>query len=411
MIESSSPPDPTPPLLVETRAELERLAEAVRQASRIALDVEANSLFAYRERVCVVQVTVGTRNFIVDPLAVEDLSPLARAIDREDVEVLFHGGDYDIALLSREHAFRFHRVFDTMIAATILGEEKVGLADLVREATGVELDKKFQKADWGKRPLTAEQLDYLHRDTAYLPLLRDRLGARLAEEDLVEEGDIEFRRLAGRQGMEPVFDPEGWRGLKGANRLDAAGRAILRRLWVWRDAEAARLDRPPFKVLPPRMMVDLALRPPRDPRRPEDLRVVPAGIRRRFGSPILGAVRDGLADADGGREPPKGERVRVDAAEAARRKVVRAREDALRAWRRKEARARGVPNLVVLPNRALGRIAHEIPGGTEQLAADPDVGPKRAERYGEAILEVARRAQDAKRRSREPAAGKSEDPG
>lgn len=387
-------PDPAdgPVRLVDDRAGLDDLAARLGEAAEVALDVEANSLHAYHETVCVVQVTANGESWIVDPLALGDLTPLRDALDRVEVRVLLHGGDYDIATLSRDHDFAFHRVFDTMIAATILGEEKVGLANLVLDAYGVELDKRFQTADWGRRPLTEDQLGYLHRDTAYLPGLRARLEARLEAEDLVEEAEIEFAYLASRRGAPLEFDPDGWRRIKGAGRLDARGRAVARELWAWRDGEAARRDVPPFKVLVPRKLLALAEHPPRGTRQPKDLGMLHPRERRRYGHDILEAVRAGVARAREEDAPPKDARPRPGREEAARRRVERKVEEAIKVWRREEARVRGVPNLVVLPNRAVAWIVRSAPTRVEDLSACPDIGPKRIARYGEALVEVANRA-------------------
>ena len=227
---STQPPTTPPAAWIERSEELAGLCARLSSVPRIALDTEANSLHAYRERTCVVQLTTAAESAILDPLALSTLEPLRTALARPEVEVVFHGGDYDIAVLSRDHGFAFERVFDTMIAATLLGEPRVGLADLAREHLGVLLDKRFQTADWARRPVTPEQLVYLQGDTQWLLPLRDLLAARLAEHDLVEEADIEFRRLARRRGRPRAEEPERWRELKGAETLDADGRAVLHAL-------------------------------------------------------------------------------------------------------------------------------------------------------------------------------------
>jgi ribonuclease D len=336
-----------------------------------------------------VQVSTPRRTALVDPLALPDLARLRAALDRPDVEVVFHGGDYDVSVLTRDHGFRFDRVFDTMIAATLLGEERVGLADLVGGAFGVTLDKRFQKADWARRPLSPEHLEYLRRDTAYLLALRDLFHDRLAAADLVEEAGIEFRRLAARRGRRAEPDPEGWRRLKGAERLGAEGRAVLHALFAWREREAERRDAPPFHVLPPQALVAIAGRPPQSE---EDLRLLHPGDRRRHGSAILAVSREGIEAAASGRAPAPPGRPAADPAEQARRKVLRRREEALRDWRRDEAARRKVPNVVVLPNPALEWIVETRPATVEALAAHPDVGRKRADRYGRAILDALARS-------------------
>jgi ribonuclease D len=383
-------PDPAagPVELVASAEALADLSAALAREAEVALDSEANSLFAFRERTCVLQVTAGTRSAIVDVLAIADLTPLRTALDREDLLVVFHGGDYDVSILSRDHGFRFRRVFDTMIAATILGDEKVGLADLVREAYGVELDKRFQKADWGRRPLTPEQVAYLHRDTAYLPGLCTRFRGRLEAADLVEEAEIEFARLARRRGEERAFDPEGWRRIKGSATLDATGRAVLHALHAWREAEAERRDLPAFKVVGPDALLALARRPPPDGTPPGRLFALAPRERERYGAGIAEALREGWRIAGAGKAPGPDRGERVPPAEQALRKVWRRREEALRDWRRDAASKRRVPPLVVLPNPALLALVRDPPPDLEALARVPDLGTKRLALYGDQILEV-----------------------
>ncbi len=383
---TTEPAPPPPAAWIERPEELAGLCGRLSSARRVALDTEANSLHAYRERTCVVQLTTAEESAILDPLALPTLEPLRTALAGPGIEVVLHGGDYDISVLSRDHDFAFQRVFDTMIAATLLGEPRVGLADLAREHLGVALDKRFQTADWARRPVTPEQLVYLQGDTQWLLPLRDLLGTRLAEQDLVEEADIEFRRLARRRGKPRTVEPERWRELKGAETLDAEGRAALHALWAWREAEAELRDVPPFKVLAPQALVGLVREPRRsaDPRQP-----LPGLFPRevaRYGRALREALERGLALADEGRAPTAPERPRPSDAERAEAKACRRREDALKDWRRTEAQARRVPNVVVLPNPALDWIVARGGATLEELAAHPDIGPKRAARYGSAIV-------------------------
>lgn len=381
--------DPDPELvLVESSDALARLVERVGAEPRVALDTEANSLHAYRERVCVVQLSVPGLDAIVDPLRVPDLSPLAGLAARDDLEIVFHGGDYDVAMLSREHGFTFRRVFDTMIAATLLGDERVGLAALVEQAYGLVLSKRYQTADWAHRPLTPAHVTYLRGDTRHLLDLRARLGARLEAADLVEEADIEFRRLAARKGSVPTDDPEAWRGVKGADALDAAGRAVLARVFAWREATARSHDVPRFRVLGNEAMLALATRPPADLDALGSTPGVRGVVAQGDGPALLAVVRDGVDAAARGEAPPAPTRPRRTPEERAQADLVREREERVRRWRNDEARRRGVPNVVVLPNPAMVAMAQAPPADLEALAAMPDVGRKRAARYGETILRL-----------------------
>ena len=207
-----------PAAWIDDRDALRRVADLVAEASQVALDTEANSMHAYRERTCTLQLTVGGEDVIVDAIAFDDLEPLRDAFDRKDLEVIVHGGDYDVTVLTRDHDWAFHRLFDTMIAATLLGDERVGLAALVEENFGEHLDKRHQRADWAQRPLSPDQLAYLQRDTIWLPHLREIYGNRLAEAGLDEAFGIEMGRLAARRGSPLQKDPEAWRRAKGVSR-------------------------------------------------------------------------------------------------------------------------------------------------------------------------------------------------
>lgn len=379
-----------PAVLVESARSLQEVCHRIAGCPVLALDTEANSMHAYRERTCIVQLTANRTSAIIDALAVPDLVPLRDAVARPGVQTVFHGGDYDITVLTRDHGFRFERVFDTMIAATMLGEPKVGLADLVQLHFKDRLDKRFQRIDWARRPLTAEQREYLQRDTIYLPALRDHLYERLEAAQIVEEAEIEFARLARRRGKQAAFDADGWRRIKGARRLDDRGRAVLNALFRWREDEARRRDLPPFKVLSPHTLVALARQPPQPNTRPDQLPFLGKRDRRRHGRAVMNAVRRGLSAADRGEIPPQRTTSRPSPEEARALRTVRARAERIKRWRREEAKRRDVPNLVVLPNPALEWIAETQPRRLEELGRCEDLGAKRLERYGRRLLELVK---------------------
>lgn len=392
------PPEPAPARLtppperaatwVDHEEALRALADEVRAAPLVALDTEANSMHAYREQTCIVQLTIPQHDSVIDALAFENLDPLRDALDRTDVEIVMHGGDYDISVLTRDFGFRFEHVFDTMIAATILGRKQLGLAALVDEHFDVQLDKRFQRADWGRRPVSDDQMLYLQRDTIYLLPLREHLLAELQAAGLMEVAEIEFRRLARRTGKPWAVDPEGWRRVKGSNKLDAIGRCVLRALHAWREQEAEKRNQPPFKVFAPRTMLALAAKPPRRARHPRELPFLSVREQHRYGRAVLAAVQRGLEAHAAGDIPPARVASPLSPEEAHRLRSAKKVEDRLRAWRRDEAGDRKVPNLVVLPNPALEWLARETPRTREDLLACEDLGPERVERYGATLLEL-----------------------
>jgi len=277
-----------PPSLVADPPALSRLCQAVRQFPVVALDTESNSFHVYRERVCLLQVSTPEADHVVDPLAVE-VRPLGEALC-DGREVVLHGADYDVRCLKREFGWRFPRLFDTMAAARRLGRSAVGLSALVEAHFGVRLAKSFQRSDWGRRPLAPEQIAYAAMDTHYLLPLHARLLADLEGKGAVAAAREEFARIAAVEPRERVFDPEGYRRIKGARALDPAGLRVLRALYLAREERARAADRPPFKVLGDHTLLELARRRPHDPSALREIQGVTPSVVRRMGEAILKAV-------------------------------------------------------------------------------------------------------------------------
>ena len=286
------------PSFVADPAALAALVSRLEREPRVALDTESNSFHAYRERVCLLQISVPGDDFIVDPLAV-DVRPLGPVLGGER-ELVMHGADYDVRCLRREFGWDLGRIFDTMAAARRLGMKELGLAALVREQFGFRLSKEHQRADWGRRPLGREQIRYAALDTHFLLPLHAILDASLAERGAAAEARREFDRIAAARAHERVFDPEGWRKLKGARELDAEGKRILRALWIAREERASAVDRPPFKVIPESSMVELARLRPGDV---AGMRAVP-GITPRVWEQAGEAIRSALQPAGRADELP-----------------------------------------------------------------------------------------------------------
>ncbi|HUL60071.1 MAG TPA: ribonuclease D [Anaeromyxobacteraceae bacterium] len=285
---SSAPKDLPPPALVADGAAIERLASALRAEPVIALDTESNSFHAYRERVCLIQISTPAQDYVVDPLAA-DVRPLGPILC-DGRETVLHGADYDVRCLRREYGWRLPRLFDTMIAARRLGEAGLGLSALVEARFGVRLSKVHQRSDWGRRPLAPEQVAYAALDTHFLLPLHGLLAAELSARGAAVEARAEFDRIAAAEPRERIFDPEGWRRMKGARELDGAGRDVLRALWLLREERARASDRPPFKVLGEPTMIEIARRRPRTS---GDLARIPGAtpsVLRRLGGDILAAV-------------------------------------------------------------------------------------------------------------------------
>lgn len=253
----------------------------MKSAAWLALDTEADSLHAYPEKVCLIQISTADGDRLVDPLAGIDINPFLDALAGR--ELIFHAADYDLRLLRKHHEFTPSVIFDTMIAARLLGERQFGLSSLVEKFLGVTLDKGSQKADWARRPLTEKMETYARNDTHYLKPLEEKLKNELSAKGRLAWHQESCAQLIADCSRPIVVDEDAvWR-VKGSSFLERRALAILRELWHWREREALAAKRPPFFVLSHEKMVEVAaavaeekpfepLIPPRmHPRRRENL--------------------------------------------------------------------------------------------------------------------------------------------
>ena len=373
----------SPFILVPDEDSLARLVRALALDLVVAVDTESNSLHAYYERVCLIQFSTLAADYIVDPIRLQDLSSLAPFFANPDQQKVFHAADNDLVCLRRDYHFEFANIFDTMSAARTLGWPQVGLAAILDTHFGVKMNKKYQRADWKRRPLTPEQLDYARLDTHYLVALRDKQLHELTESGRWPEAHEEFVRLAYPRGDSDDAGPDPpafWR-VKGARDLSPAQAAVLEALFAYREQQAERMDRPPFKVMGEATLMELTRRAPR---RAEDLQRLPGLTPEQIhlhAHGVLHAIQQGL-HAPVQRAP-----------QAARESdEVRDRYDRLHTWRKERARARGVESDVILPRTALWDLARRVPRTRGELAHIMDFGPWRRETYGEEILALLSRA-------------------
>jgi len=258
----------------------------------MALDTEADSLHAYFHKVCLIQVTAADRHFLIDPLAVEreGLAPLLGVLADPGVSVLMHGADYDLRVLDRDFGGTILGLQDTQIMAQLLGEPRTGLASLMEQELNIVLDKRFQRADWGQRPLPGGMLGYAAADTAFLEELAARLRRRLEELGRWSWAEEEFLKLEKTRFVQHEPDPLAFERVKGVRALRGVHRDLAYSLFLWRDAAARRLDLPPFRILGNAQLVELAAT------RPETLDTLAAvrglGPRfvRRWGREVLGVL-------------------------------------------------------------------------------------------------------------------------
>lgn len=345
----------------------------------LAVDTEAASFHRYRDRVYLLQLSSRDITAVVDPLGV-DLTPFGAMLADPAVEVVFHDADYDLRLLDREFGFRATRLFDTRVAAQLLNEPGVGLAALLEKYLGVKLDKRFQRADWSARPLSAGMLDYAAADTRNLLELRDILRRRLVELDRLSWAEEEFLLLEGVRWSAPEDGEPAWLRMKGAKALRGRALAVLREVFEWRDATAKKADKAAFRIINNEPILAIA----RDlPTTVAALRAIPGvghDLIERRGRELLAAVQRGLDVPEA--DLPRIERPPRRAADPA----FDARLERLKLARNREAARLDLPPGVVCPNGTLEAIARAVPETMEELGRVPGLRRWQAAEVGAALL-------------------------
>jgi ribonuclease D len=242
--------------VLDTDEKLAGFLPGLRQAKWVALDTEADSLHAYPEKLCLIQISIQDRDELIDPLARADLAPMLEALRHH--ELIMHGADYDLRLLRKSLNFVPAAIFDTMLASRLLGIREFGLNNLVAHFLNIKLEKGPQKANWARRPLTERMAEYARNDARHLKPLSDIL-----RDQLMQKGRLEWHRqmcqaLVTECAQIRTADPDVvWR-VKGSHHLQPAALGVLREIWHWREHEAIKSNRPPFFILPPDTMVQLA---------------------------------------------------------------------------------------------------------------------------------------------------------
>lgn len=367
------------PRLIESDAALRELTRTLADAPLLAVDTESNAFYAYRQRVCLIQLSDGQQDWVVDPRAVNDLAPLAELLALPSVTKVLHAAEGDILALRRDLGFGIQPLFDTMIAARYLGVRRFGLADLLAELFGVNLDKRFQRHDWGARPIPPEALVYAAADVRHLLPLRESLRTRLIEVNRLAEAEEEFARVARVTPEERPFDRDGFWRMRGARDLNPRGLAVLRELYLFRDERARAQDRPPVKVLSDDVLIGISHQLPTDP---HGLRRAGASAHQieRFGNDLLAAIRRGHTQPPP--RPPQGN--------GPPDPRITARFDQLRAWRRQRAEAMGVEPEVLMSNAMLRALAERAPAAPADVAAVAGLGPHKSAAYAEDLARVLR---------------------
>jgi ribonuclease D len=373
--------------MIETRADLDALAQDLLAEKVLAVDTEADSFYHYYDKTCLVQIATARDIYLVDPLALggpAELAPLAPIFASPDVRKIFHAAEYDIFVLKRDCGFEFANLFDTMISAQLLGYPSVGLASLAERHFDVKLPKDEQRSDWSGRPLSAKQMSYAAADVLYLIGLADLLAKELRKRKRYRWAQEEFETLTQRRWPEREFDELGYLRIKGARKLDQKGLSILRELFLLRDQRAREMDRPPFKVLGNRTLLEIAERKPRKLADLAHIKGITELLMRRLGRDVMAAVRNGRKQDHGPipRLPSSGRR-RMD--QSAERRL-----QGLKKWRTRRASELELDPGVLCPNSALEAIAWKAPTSAREVGELPELKRWFVREFAGEVTEVMR---------------------
>lgn len=364
-------------ILVETNSQLLNMISDLKNQAFIGVDTESNSLFEYQERVCLLQFSTLTQDYLVDTIKLKDLTALNEIFSSKSIEKIFHAAEYDLMCLKRDYQFEFNNIFDTMIASRILGFRSIGLQSLLKDFFNVEAEKKFQRANWGKRPLSDEMLRYAQCDTHYLIQLREILSEKLKLEDKWELATEDFKRVTCVDAFVNNKNHDHyWKIIKGAS-LSPLQETILIEIYFLRENLAQQINRPPFKIFGNQTIVDIAKKMPKNESQLRIISGLSPKLIHKYGDQILNTVNLGAS-----REPNhRKEKIRPNP-------VYLQKYDALKSWRKKKGIELSVDSDVVLPKEHMEKLAHTKNISLSVVQEIMHDIPYRFRKFGNEILKV-----------------------
>jgi len=367
---------------VDQSQELHKVIDELLSQDIVAVDTESNSLYAYQEQVCLIQFSTRGKDILVDALALPDLSLLAPIFQSDKIMKVFHAAEYDLICLFRDYGFQFNFLFDTMIAARTLGYQKIGLGSLLEKYFDVHMDKKYQRANWGKRPLKPEMLEYARLDSHFLIPLAEILQKELRDSGRWSLAVEDFERLTHDIHDTTESDEEDFWKLRGARDLNSWQAAILKSVYQFREAQAEKQNRPSFKILSHQALVDIASQAPESLEALKKLPSLNYRLVDRYGRGLINAVQEGE------KAPPE-----IPPHNNRPKEAVLDRMDALREWRKTAGRDIGVPSDVILPKDVLNRIARENPKNVQSLQKVMEDVPYRYQHFADEIMKTLKQGE------------------
>jgi ribonuclease D len=366
---------------IDNKGDLERFAEQIGSAPCLAVDLEADSMFHFQERVCLIQIATEQQTVVIDPIECRDLSVLRPVFKDPAVCKIFHGADYDVRSLFRDFGIEVHNLFDTQLASMYLGYHETGLDAVLQRHFGVKLDKRYQKKDWSQRPLPREMVDYAAADVAYLIPLKEQLEAALVAKErlgwVVEECALLSQVRPPNNGDQPLY-----LRFKGAGRLAPRNLVVLENLLHYRQKTAKRKDRPLFKILSNTSLLKIAGALPTTVESLEEVQAISAKQKQMYARGLVGAVKKGLAVPDQElpvyprHKPPRMPRLAPE------------RIKLIKGWRDTQAKRLDLDPSLLLTKALISGIAVANPADFSALVRITDIRRWQCETFGREIIAV-----------------------
>jgi ribonuclease D len=382
------------PHLIETLSDLECLGKQLAGEEILAVDIEADSLHHYFAKVCLIQISTKQSTFVIDVLAIRTMDALRPLFSSHKIKKVFHGADYDLRSLFRDFSIEVRNLFDTMVASQFVGKKEPSLASVLEERFGILLSKKYQKADWSKRPLSHSMFLYAAHDTAHLIRLYCELERELRFKGRLSWVEEECERLSGEctlggnaHPISPNIPPGNtplFKRFKGAGKLEPRDLAILENLLLFRERRAMQQDRPPFRLFTNHVIKDLVRIKPADRGTLRKVPGLPADFMKCYANGALKAIRCGLElPADRLPSFPRRKRTSPDP-----KKQARLRR--LKAWREQKAGQLALEPGLVCNNVLLEALAEADPKCADELGALPRMKNWQRTAFGQEIIDVLR---------------------
>ena len=367
--------------IIDTLDELKNLARTIKNEQAIGVDLEADSMYHFKEKVCLIQLATLQINVVIDPLLVQDLSPLKPIFKNRELRKIFHGADYDVRSLYRDFNISINNLFDTELASRFLGYSETSLEAMLKHKFGVTLDKKFQRKDWSKRPLPLEMIRYAAKDARYLMPLAQELTEELIQVGrqrwVQEECEYLSKVRPNTNGTGSLY-----LSFKGAGKLDSRSLAVLEALLQYRCRMAQKKDKPLFRIFGSRSLLDLAEKKPTNPRQLEKTRALSSKQINMYGHGVLTAVKQAMQIKP--KDLPVYPRKKTPRVPL----VVAGRIKALRNWRDEQADRLALDPALICTKALISIIAQQKPLKVSDLNSIRDMKNWQRKEFGRDIVKV-----------------------